>query len=272
MRFCFSRIVPYLGVNNQTLNNSADNKQHMNLYELILLLESIAPPSLSEDFDTGRIGLILDRAADVRKIAVALDPTDYVLKKAARIGANLLITHHTLIFDPLNLISKRLSDTLKIAIDNDISIYTMHTNYDKAEGGVNDVLAQLLGLKNLIPLSLGRIGEIEPCSAPEFARIIAKKLDTHVQYTGDRKIRKVMVVGGSGFRREYIDIALEHGTDALVSGELRHDALRYGGELCLFDATHYATEAPAMKRLCERLPIDSVFIEDKPVIKLGTRR
>ena len=240
----------------------------MHLKQLIPILETIAPPALAEDFDTGRIGLVLDRTADVRKIAVALDPTDHVLKEAARLGANLLITHHTLIFDPVNLISKKLSDTLKIAIDNDISIYTMHTNYDKAEGGVNDVLAGILGLCNIVPLALGRIGEIKPCSALEFASFIAKRLDTHVQYAGDQEIRKVMVVGGSGFRREYIDIALEHGADALVSGEMSHDALRYAGELCLFDATHYATEAPAMKRLCERLPIESVFIEDKPAVRV----
>lgn len=198
---------------------------------------------------------------------MALDPTDYVLKEAARLGANLLITHHILIFDPVNLISKRLSDTLKLAIDNDISIYTMHTNYDKADGGVNDVLAVLLGLHNIDPLALGRVGEIKPCSTSEFASFIAKKLTTHVQYAGEGEIEKVMVIGGSGFRRENIDIALEHGADALVSGELRHDAIRYAGELCLFDATHYATEAPAMKRLCARLPVESVFIEDKPAIR-----
>ncbi len=240
----------------------------MNLREIVPLLESIALPELAEEFDTGRIGLVLDRAADIQKIAVALDPTDFVLKEAARLGANLLITHHTLLFDPVNLISKRLSDTLKIAIDNDISIYTMHTNYDKAEGGVNDVLAGILGLSDIIKLDFGRIGKVKPCSAAEFASLIAEKLDTHVQYLGNGRIKKVMVVGGSGFRREYIDIALEHGADALLSGELRHDATRYAGELCLFDATHYATEAPAMKRLCERLPIESVFIEDKPAVKV----
>ena len=243
----------------------------MNLQSLIPILESIAPPALAEDFDTGRIGLVLDRAADIQKIAVALDPTDHVLNEAARIGANLLITHHTLIFDPVNLISKKLSDTLKIAIDNNISIYTMHTNYDKAEGGVNDVLADLLGLRNTVSPGLGRIGEINPSGAPEFASFIAKKLDTNVQYVGDGEIGKVMVVGGSGFRREYIDLALENGADALVSGELRHDVIRYAaGELCLFDATHYATENPAMERLCGRLPVDAVFIEDKPLVNLET--
>ncbi len=240
----------------------------MNLKDLIHILESIAPPSLAEDFDTGRIGLVLDRGADVWKIAVALDPTDHVLREAARLGANLLITHHTLIFDPVNLISKRLSDTLKIAIDNDISIYTMHTNYDKAGGGVNDVLAELLGLSNITPLALGRVGEIEPMSTKELAALISEKLDTHVRYVGDSEISKVMVVGGSGFRREHIDIALEKGADALVSGELRHDALRYAGQLCLFDATHYATEAPAMERLCGRLPIESIFIDDKPPVRV----
>ncbi|MFU8766411.1 MAG: Nif3-like dinuclear metal center hexameric protein [Candidatus Methanoperedens sp.] len=239
----------------------------MNIKKLIPLLESIAPPELASDFDSGKIGLVLDRAADIKKIAVALDPTDYVLEKAARLGADLLITHHALIFDPVNFISKKLSDTLKIAIDNNISIYTMHTNYDKAEGGVNDVLAELLGLANITPLTPGRIGETAPTSAKDFASFISKKLDTHVQYAGDGEIQKVMVVGGSGFRREYIDTALEHGAEALVSGELRHDAIRYAAaRLCLFDATHYATENPAMERLCKRLPLEAVFIEDKPEI------
>jgi dinuclear metal center YbgI/SA1388 family protein len=238
----------------------------MHLKEIETLLETIAPPSLAEDFDNGRIGLVLDRGNDIRKIAVALDPTDLVLKEAARIGADLLITHHTLIFDPINLISKRLSDTLKLAIDNDISIYTMHTNYDKAQGGVNDVLAGLLELNNIVPLALGRIGEIRPIDAPEFASFVARKLGTNVQYKGEGNIKKVMVIGGSGFRRRYLDIAIENNADAIVSGEMRHDAIRYADDLCLIDATHYATEAPAMRKLCERLPIVSVFIEDKPKI------
>ena len=240
----------------------------MQIKEITSILEAIAPPSLAEDFDSDRIGLVLDRGNEIKKIAVALDPTDLVLNEAARIGADLLITHHTLIFDPINLISKRLSDTLKIAIDNDISIYTMHTNYDKAQGGVNDVLAELLGLKNTVFLPLGRIGEIEPMQAPAFAAFISKKLNTHVQYKGDGMIKKVMVVGGSGFRREYIDIAIENCVDAFVSGEMRHDALRYAEGLCLFDATHYATEAPSMRKLCERLPAGSVFIEDNPGVKV----
>lgn len=240
----------------------------MHIKEIISCFESIAPTALAEDFDRGRIGLVLDRSTQINKIAVALDPTDRVLKEAARIGADMLLTHHTFIFDPINLISKRLSETLKIAIDNDISIYTMHTNFDKADGGVNDVLAELLGLSNVAPLSIGKIGEIKPVQTHEFAHFIGNKLGTHVQYKGDCMIRKVMVIGGSGFRREYMDAALENGADALVSGEMRHDAVRYADDLALFDATHYATEAPAMRKLCERLPVESVFIEDRPDVKV----
>ena len=60
----------------------------MLLKEIIRMLETIAPPSLAEDFDNGRIGLVLDRRNDIKNIAVALDPTDSVLKEAARIGAD----------------------------------------------------------------------------------------------------------------------------------------------------------------------------------------
>jgi len=78
----------------------------MHLNEIIPILESIAPPELAEDFDRGRIGLVLHRAEKITKIAIALDPTNHVLKETARYRANLLITHHALIFDPLHRILK----------------------------------------------------------------------------------------------------------------------------------------------------------------------
>jgi len=80
----------------------------MELKKIVEILEEIAPPELAEDFDEGRIGLILNLENDVKKIAVALDANTYVLGKAAEIGADLLITHHTLIFRPVNIISKPL--------------------------------------------------------------------------------------------------------------------------------------------------------------------
>ncbi len=245
----------------------------MNISSIIPILEQIAPPELAEDFDEGRIGAILNLGNDIEKIAVALDPTDYVLNRAADIGADMLITHHTLIFHPITVVTKTLADTLKIALDNNISLYSMHTNYDKAQGGVNDVLANRLGLTNVTNLELGRIGDIPTCSTDTFAKHVSRSLDTHVQYVGDKdNISRVMVIGGSGFRAEYLDIARQNDVDAFVSGELKHDVIRARGDISLIDATHYATENPAMEHLCERLldmlETDVEFIDHDPFINV----
>ncbi len=238
----------------------------MNLTQITKFLENIAPPELADESDIGRIGLVLDRDNEVNKIATTLDVTDHVLLEAARSGADLLVAHHTPIYEPVNLLSKTLADTLKIALDNEISIYVMHTNYDRAQGGVNDVLAGLLGLEHTRTVDMGRIGDVAPTNTEELARLTAQRLDTHVQYAGDHSIESVMVLGGSGLRKEYIDMALDAGADALVSGELRHDVIKYSKEISLIDATHYATENPAMQALAGRLPVESVFIDNKPQV------
>lgn len=243
----------------------------MELSEIVKILEDIAPPELAEDFDIGRIGLTLDLDNDVKRIAIALDPTKYVLERAAQIGADLLITHHTLIFHSVNLISKELADLLKIALDNGISLYSMHTNYDRAEGGVNDVLARRLGLVEVKDVGIGRVGSIDECSVDVFVNHVSKSLNTHLQYVGEKdSIKKVMVFGGSGFKNDFLEIARENDVDAYVSAELKHDVLRNYDEMLLVDATHYATENPAMEELCERLKnmlnIDVEFIENDPFI------
>ncbi|TGC09179.1 Nif3-like dinuclear metal center hexameric protein [Methanolobus halotolerans] len=244
----------------------------MNLSDVVTILEEIAPPELAEDFDIGKIGLTLDLENDIRKIAVALDPTHYVLKRASDIGADLLITHHTLIFDAVNQINKSLADVLKIALDSNISLYSMHTNYDRAKGGINDILARRIGLSNIEEIDIGRIGTISPCPAETFLNHVAKSLDTHVWFTGRKEeVSKVMVFGGSGFKGEFLEIAQEHGVDAYVSAELKHDIIRSWEDILLVDATHYATENPGMEELCprleDRLGLDVEFIDHNPFIK-----
>ena len=226
----------------------------MKLAKIVKVLEEIAPPELADDFDEGRIGLILGLKEEVNRIAVALDANSYVLKKAVEMRADMLITHHTLIFHPINIISKPLAASLKIALENGISMYSMHTNYDRAEGGINDVLAAILGLKNVSTPEIGRIGEIETCSSAELAAHVSECLQTPVTYAGEKQeISKVMVVGGSGFRDEFLEIARKNEVGAFISSELKHDILRTHEDLCLIDATHYATENPGMEALCPRL-------------------
>lgn len=244
----------------------------MELIKVVEILEKIAPPELADDFDKDRIGLILDLENDIERIAVALDASSYVLEKAAEMRADLLVTHHTLIFHPVNKISKPLAESLKLALEHVISLYSMHTNYDRAEGGINDVLAARLGLRNIEIAEIGRIGETEPCSPEELASHVSKTLQTPVTYAGEReRIRRVMVVGGSGFRTEFLEIARANRVDAFVSSELKHDILRAYRDLCLVDATHYATENPGMEALCSRLReipgVEVEFIEQPSGLK-----
>jgi dinuclear metal center YbgI/SA1388 family protein len=244
----------------------------MKLTKIIEILEEIAPPKLADDFDEGRIGLILDLENEVERIAIALDANSYVLKKAADMKADLLITHHTLIFHPICKISKSLAVSLRLALENRISLYSMHTNYDKAVGGVNDALAAKIGLKNIEILEIGRIGEIEPCSSAELASHISVCLKAPVTYVGEKeKIRRVMVIGGSAFKSEYLELAREKQVDVFVSSELKHEILRTYEDLCLIDAPHYATESPGMEALCSRMSelhgIEVKFIEQPSGLK-----
>lgn len=245
----------------------------MELVKVVEILEEIAPPELADDFDESRIGLILNLENNIKRIAVALDANSYVLRKAAEMSANLLVTHHTLIFHPINKVSKSLAESLKLALDNGISLYSMHTNYDRAEGGINDVLAARLGLKNIKNAEMGRIGEIEPCTSAEFVSHVSETLQTPVVYAGEKKeIRWVMVVGGSGFSTEFLEIARADKADAFVSSELKHNILRDYEDLCLIDATHYATENPGMEALCSRLHeisgLEVIFIEQPSGLKV----
>lgn len=244
----------------------------MELVKIVKILEEIAPPEIADDFDKDRIGLILGLENSVENIAVALDANPYVLKKAVDMKADLLITHHTLIFHPIYKISRSLAVSLRLALENRISLYSMHTNYDRASGGINDALAARIGLRNIETVEIGRIGEIRPCSSAELASHVSECLKAPVVYAGKREeVRRVMVVGGSGFKGEFLEIARSNGVDAFVSSELKHEVLRMNRDLCLIDATHYATESPGMETLCSRLrellDIKVEFIEQPSGLK-----
>ena len=243
------------------------NEQAMDLDSLVATLDAIAPPSLADPLDEGRIGLIYRGKEEARTVAVALDPTAYVITEAVRAHADVLVTHHTLIWDPVTKILPRFQKELKLILSNDLSLYVLHTNYDAAPGGVNDTLATLLNLRDIVPLGIGRMGTIDPESIVTLAERVARTLNTRVQFAGTGIARRVAVVGGSGF--SMAEECIRAGADVLISAEWKHDIIRHvQGRLCLIDATHYATEAPAMRALAER--IGGVFIDDPPHVQAAS--
>ncbi|GGJ09190.1 GTP cyclohydrolase 1 type 2 [Alicyclobacillus cellulosilyticus] len=116
--------------------------------DVMAAMEQLAPAALAMPGD--RIGLQIGRRdKPVRKVGLALDPSPPVIHHAIRAGVDLLITHHALFYHPLGQIDTGTSrgQALAAALAHDLAVFVAHTNLDIADGGVNDVLAELLGLQ-----------------------------------------------------------------------------------------------------------------------------
>jgi len=230
----------------------------METEKIIELLEKKAPLYLAENWDNP--GLIIGRRnKEVKKVLVALDVTDAVAKEAAEKKAEMIITHHPLIFGTVKKINDdtSLGKRIMFLIENGISHYAMHTNLDTAFGGTNDTLAEILGLENIEPLTvsneqngvpngLGRKGELkEETTFGEFAQLVKAKLhlDT-ITVVGDTKktVSKVGLCTGTGM--EFFEAAAANGCDTYITADVKfHEAQKaVEQEINLIDATHYGTE------------------------------
>lgn len=228
------------------------NKDYYNAIDIF------APFSSAEGWDN--VGLLVGSLnTEVAATLVALDLTSDVLDEAKTFGANLIITHHPVIFPSL----RRIDDEslLYRAIREDISVISAHTNYDRAQNGINDALAVVLGLNGVRVLestelpSLGRIGELaEPMSSRELSAFVKERLNVNcVKYTSDSLITTVAVAGGSC--AELWKSAFESGAQALVTAEVKHHLFLAANEagFTLIDAGHFSTEIVAVSSLAEQL-------------------
>ena len=222
----------------------------MTVQDILEFLQQKAPVSLAEEWDN--VGLLIgDEDAPVEAVVIALDVTDAVLDHAIAQGAQLIITHHPVIFEPLktlpaDCIAHRL-------IKAGIAVISMHTNADKAFGGVNDCLCERLGLSNVsvAPDGLSRIGTLPASmSATVFAEYVAHCLNTAVRVkAGADEIRTVAVCGGAGAD---LVIPLLDRADAAVTGEVKHhEWLSVPAAKTLVDGGHYATENAVIDRFFE---------------------
>lgn len=247
----------------------------MKIKEVYDFLNTIAPYDTQCQWDNSRL-MTGSLDGEAESIMLCLDCTNDVIEQAVANNCKLIVCHHPLIFSPLKTVE---ADTpVYNAIKNDITVISAHTNLDMADGGVNDVLCEKLGLKNAEKLiaegvPLMRMGDAEYESVTEFASFAAKTLGEPVHcYDAGTKVRKVAVCGGAG--GEYIADALNAGCDTFVTGEAKHheflDAARLGINLIV--AGHFSTEVPVLEALCDKLlrafPKHPVFIahEECPYI------
>ncbi len=221
-------------------------------------LNSIAPFETQEDWDNSGM-LVGDMNADVKKVAVALDITPEEIKKAEAVGANLIISHHPVIFNPIKSVTKGSVPYELVA--SSINALCCHTPLDIADGGTNDSLARLLGINvTRADDPILRLAAVEPTTAEELAGKIAKALNTKVRYAdAGKKIEKIAICTGAGC--SLIEAAGE--IDAFITGDASHhnflDCVQQG--ITLIAAGHYETEIVVVPVLVKKLQAQFPDIE-----------
>ncbi len=238
----------------------------MKLEEILDYLNELAPWAYAEEWDN--VGLMVgSRQGEIKRILLCLDVTSKVIKEAIDCDVQLIISHHPFLFSKLNKLD---FDTIKgqqiqALVTKGISVISAHTNLDVAIGGVNDTLAEAIGLKHLKPLKkyiplgfkdnlgLGKLGVMEQeTEFNEFLNLLKQNLDiTNLRLIGTHpdRVQNVAVFCGS------FDVELDYlkslQPDVLITGDLKyHDAMdaREMG-LCIIDVGHFSSERVILPKL-----------------------
>lgn len=227
--------------------------------DIIDYLNTIAPPELAESWDhTGfQLG---SRNTPVTGVLVALDPFEGVCKEAADLGVQLLVTHHPLLFSPTTSLTddSSVGRCVQLLMQNGISQWSGHTDLDIAPGGVNDVLANRLGLENICtiaPANLLRKGTVPKQSLDAFLQTVKDSLGCPVlRYAvGSGTVHRV-AVGGGACASEMGD-AIAAGCDTFVTSDVKYNQFWDAADLGLniIDSGHFYTENPVCTYLADKL-------------------
>lgn len=251
----------------------------MTIEELYRHLCDFAPAALSAPWDNDGIACCTDKTRPVRRVLVALDATAQMVKRAIDGGFDLLLTHHPLLFKgvkeltPDHTVPRKL---LQLAAAG-VTAMSFHTRLDAAKGGVNDILAEMLELKDVKPFGpvgeeMGRIGTLKnTMTAKECAKTVCETLHIPaVLLAGDKEVTTVAVLGGEG--GDFVNAAIEAGADLFLAGRIGYHRMLDGAEegIALIEAGHFATEVAVCHKLSELVktadPTIEVEVCDTPTI------
>ena len=240
--------------------------RNMKAKQVLDALEQYAPLPLQDGFDNAGLQIGLTEEQEVTGALLCLDVTEAVIDEAERMGCNLIVAHHPLLFHGLKSITGKsyVERCVIKAIQKGIGIYAAHTNLDNAEGGVNYRIAEKIGLTSLsfldakpgLSAGAGVVGELPTAEDERDFLMRLKDLFgiqciRHNRLCG-RKIRRVALCGGAG--GFLLSQAIAQGTDAFLTGEMRyHDYFGHEGDLLIAEMGHYESEQYTMEIFAEVL-------------------
>ena len=234
------------------------------VHDILCYIESLAPTEMKMDWDNA--GLLCGHSQKcVKKILVALDPFENICKEAAAKQADLLITHHPLIFGQgLTAVddSTETGRALLTLAENQIAAINAHTNLDCAASGVNDVLAEVLGLQDTATVmfpeknfGLLRHGYVAEQPLARFLNHVKSSLNCDgLRYVDSKKPVRHVAVGG-GACGDCINEAVAAGCDTFINSDIKYNQFHTASVLGinLIDAGHFYTEAPVVSVLAQKL-------------------
>ncbi len=232
-------------------------------------IQTYAPPSMC--FDGDNVGLLVGNLdSEVTKVLITLDVDEFVVREAIDKKAELIISHHPLMFRPISSLTETNPEQrcIRLMVENSISLISAHTNLDSVQGGLNDFLSSKLSIVNTSvidvngeyrgnPYGFGRVGEFEEeMSLSEVLNLVKTRLGCMgMRYVGSPEtlIKKVAVNSGSG--ADVLTYCIENKIDLLITGDVKYNQARcaYESGLCVIDAGHYETERIAVELFKEIL-------------------
>lgn len=235
----------------------------------------LIPTSLSCEWDKDGFEACPEPEREVRRVLIALDATPEVIDRACAENFDVIVTHHPVFFGGLgniNALNPMGNKAVKLARSG-VALMSFHTRLDALDGGVNDTLAALVGLKDVIAVGddhIARVGELEDeMSAEEFATVVKEVLScgdgegaAQVLLSGaGRPVKRVALVGGSGGGE--LGLALSAGADTFLTGDMKYHELLSSTEnnINLVAAGHFFTEYPVCHVLKEKIGEISSDIE-----------
>jgi len=220
-------------------------------------IEKFAPKFLMEDYDN--VGLMVgDENKEVKKVLLALDCTNEVIKEATRFNCDLIITHHPLLFKrPKNIIKGDLiGDKVIALVKDDIALYSCHTNLDSAKNGINETIVNMLGFnsniiiepnefENYKDVGIGRLVKLEEeILLCDIIKLVKKNLNIENMriVRGSEKVKVLAIINGSG--QDLFYKAKSLGADCIITGDTTYHFASDFKEMkiSIIDAGHFSTE------------------------------